>query len=693
MASQTAIIELIGLLELGDASLAKQRDILLEWQSHHPEAETSGFLQHLSAQLGTYPSTVLLHPRETLQTSKDQALFYEIASQTWVLVKTDARGKQWLYHGEGAELKRLPLRISTLQQLIGKKPVCWLKWTKINEVDLNAKKTTPRQQLRQFLKPETRELWLILGYAIAMGIMSLGIPIASQSLVNTVALGTLRQPLIALCVVLLIALGFLALLRSLQLILVEMLQRRIFVRLSQISMERLLKLEGIYRQKRRIPEVVNRFLDVVNIQKSLSFLLLDGLALLLQALTGLLLLAFYHPFLLVFDVLLLFCMLFILFALGIGGESSSIKESYHKYAMVAWLEELAAHPSLFRSHSGIQFASWKTENQLHAYLKAREAHFRVLLRQNVGAHTLQATAFTALLALGGWLVIEGQLTIGQLVAAELIVANILANFSKVGKQLEAWYDMMSGFDKVSYLLDLPQEKTQVSILRHQAVPMTFVFENVSCSQNGYTDKVQVNLVGRPGQTLALMGVNTWQSETLLDLLYGLRTPQQGLILVDDQPLHQLNSIAYRNQVAFVGQLELIEGSILDNLRLGHKDLSRNAAQELLQQVGLWQEVQHFPDTLDTKLSYNGFPFSPSDAHRLMIARALSMKPRLMMIDGTLDQIDWHAQDPIVKLLFQTPGFTLLVVTNQEPLLDYFDRVLGFDANGQLQEYPRQRNSN
>lgn len=231
-------------------------------------------------------------------------------------------------------------------------PRCWLKWPASGQsTALAAGRHTPRQRFRRFLKLESRELWLILGYAIAMGVLSLGVPIASQSLVNNVALGTLRQPLVVLCVVLLIVLGFLALLRSLQLILVEMLQRRIFVRLTQASVERLLRLQGLYREQKRIPELVNRFLDVANIQKSLSFLLLDGLALFLQALTGMLLLAFYHPFLLGFDLILLACIVFILGVLGLGGESSSIKESSSKYAMVAWLEELAAHPALFHSYS------------------------------------------------------------------------------------------------------------------------------------------------------------------------------------------------------------------------------------------------------------------------------------------------------------------------------------------------------
>jgi len=686
MTSALTLLDLVNLLGLEDPQAAESHDVLLEWQQHHQALKLSPFLQHLGAHLGLYPSHISLHLQELRQATRQGHLICELGPQQWLLLKRDSQDKCWIYHAQAEGVKRYPFREARLRQLLGTEPRSWLKWPSHHAQQvLSSPKKSPRQRLLGFLSLESRELVLILGYALAMGILSLGVPIASQSLVNNVALGTLRQPLVALCLVLLIALGFLALLRSLQLILVEMLQRRIFVRLTQVTVERLLRLQGLYREQKRVPELINRFLDVVTVQKSVSFLLLDGLALLLQALTGLLLLALYHPFLLGFDLLLLLCLLGIVFGLGLGGESTSIKESGQKYAMVAWLEELATHPALFRSHSGMHFASWKTEKHLQAYLGARQGHFKVLLRQNIGAYALQAVAFTSLLGLGGWLVIEGQLTIGQLVAAELIVANILASFAKVGKHLETWYDLVAAFDKLGYLLDLPQERAQISLLAASPQPLGFKLEQVRCQQRGKSgQQVRLNLSCEPGQTLALRGNNTWESDTLLELLYALRQPDQGLILVDDQPLHQLNVADYRNQVALVGQLELIEGSILDNLRLGQRDLSRTGACELLKQVGLWERVQHFSEVLDTHLSYNGFPLSSSESHRLMIARALAMRPRLLMIDGTLDQIDWRSEGPISQMLFGQRDLSLLVVTNKQNLLPHFDAVYDFNAQGELE---------
>ncbi len=81
----------------------------------------------------------------------------------------------------------------------------------------------------------------------------------------------------------------------------------------------------------------------------------------------------------------------------------------------------------------------------------------MVIRQVVFAVGLQVVASTALLALGGWLVIDGQLTLGQLVASELVVTVVVGAFAKAGKSLEKFYDLMAGIDKVGHLLDIPTD--------------------------------------------------------------------------------------------------------------------------------------------------------------------------------------------------------------------------------------------
>jgi ABC-type bacteriocin/lantibiotic exporter with double-glycine peptidase domain len=147
----------------------------------------------------------------------------------------------------------------------------------------------------------------------------------------------------------------------------------------------------------------------------------------------------------------------ILFGLGRGGIASAIRQSKAKYAAAGWLEDIAHNPNLFRSDGGPEFVAHHSDQIARDYLDASAAHFRILMGQSIGALSLHAVASTALLGLGGWMVIDRQLTLGQLVAAELVVSAMIYGLTRLGKTLENFYEMMAGLDKLGHLLDLPAE--------------------------------------------------------------------------------------------------------------------------------------------------------------------------------------------------------------------------------------------
>ena len=137
-------------------------------------------------------------------------------------------------------------------------------------------------------------------------------------------------------------------LRLLQATAVEQIQQRLFVRLgSELS---LLLPRVLMAQLRKPPgpRLVSRFFEIITVQKSLANLLLDGMSLLLQSLIGLLVLGFYHPLLLGFDVILLMSIVAIVLGLGRGAVKSAVKESRAKYDVADWLMELGSHSLTLR---------------------------------------------------------------------------------------------------------------------------------------------------------------------------------------------------------------------------------------------------------------------------------------------------------------------------------------------------------
>lgn len=527
---------------------------------------------------------------------------------------------------------------------------------------------TPMRRLLVLARLERSDLGVVVIQAVAMGAATLAVPIAVQALVNTVATSAMLQPLVVLGVLLLLVLGFVAVLRVSQAIVVERIQQRLFARVAIDFARRLPRLSAAARERYSGPELVNRFFEVVNLQKSAAALLLDGLALVLQIVVGLLLLGFYHPWLLVFDLALIVGIVAVLLA-GRGAMATSMIESHDKYAMAAWLEDIAGAPLRFADARSRSFAEARAELLLREWLQARGNHFRHLLRHFVGGVGLQVVASVGLLAIGGWLVIERQLTLGQLVAAELVVTVIGAGLGKLGKHLESLYDAATATAKLGKLLDLPLESTSGDRLPFTTSPLAVELRDRS------TDAIVLALAS--GQRLGLIGC-TPDHARLLDVLHGRTRSTRISARLDDHEVDSIELESLREQVALVRGAELVGGSVLDNLD------GRTIAGEgeplgpMLERVGLRERLLGLDEGLATTLLPDGSPLARTEARRLALIRALLARPRLVLIDRGLDGLGLAPaqRDALLDWLFaRDRPWTLIVASEDLDLLARCDRQL------------------
>ena len=266
------------------------------------------------------------------------------------------------------------------------------------------------------LRLERRDVYMIFAFALGTGLLSIVAPAAIEALVNVVAFGVLLWPVIVLALVMLAFLLFAALLRGMQVLVVEYLQRRIFARTAHDFAVRFAKAEIESFDGRNPTDIVNRFFEVASEQKALATLLVEGTGVVMITIVGMAVLSFYHPYLLTFALVLVGLIVFLMGVLGIGGVRSAITESYAKFDVAGWLEEIAKCPHTFRFGRGGSVAIDRATELTSHYIDCRRQHFRVVWRQTVFALVLEAIASTVLLGLGGWLVISRQLTLGQLVA-------------------------------------------------------------------------------------------------------------------------------------------------------------------------------------------------------------------------------------------------------------------------------------
>lgn len=542
--------------------------------------------------------------------------------------------------------------------------------------ELHGHGENPHRRLLQLLREERHDLRAILVYAVAVGLLSLAVPIAVQALINSIVFTTMLQPVVVLTVLVLLALSFEGTLRVLMTTVVEWIQQRLFVRTAVDMAERLSRLRAGALARGAAPELANRFFDVMTVQKAAATLLLDGVGLVLQTLLGMALLAFYHPLLLAFDAVVVAMLGLVVFGVGRGAVETAIKESKAKYAVASFLEDIARQTTAFRSRDTRSFALGRVDELCNDYLGHRRKHYTILIRQIVGTKALQAFASAGLLGVGGVLVIQRQLTLGQLVAAELIVSAVLAGIAKLGKHLESYYDLVAAVDKLGHVVDLPLEESgadEAPLSGRAAGPMAVELVGVTAVRGTTTVCEGVDLTLTPGTRVTLSGANGAGKSTLVELLFGLERPAGGRLMVDGVDLRELDLSRYRSQVSLVRDVEIFEGSVVENVCLG-RAIDRGAVREALRAVDLLDEVLSLPEGLDTELSPSGAPLSSGQARRLMIARAIVDRPRLVILDEALDGVDEVARRKVHAALFRPDApWTLLVTTHAEDVASLGDQ--------------------
>ncbi len=550
----------------------------------------------------------------------------------------------------------------------------------------------PLSRLWRMLTPEHTDIWVVLVLAIFVGMLALATPLAVEMLVSTVAFGRSLQPIVVLALILFAFLAFSAIVQSVEKYAVELIQRRLFVRIAGDLAYRLPRVRRDALDGQFAPELANRFFDVVTVQKVVATLLIDTLDLVIVTVVGMIVLALYHPLLLGMNLIIVALILFALFVLGRGGVASSIQESKIKYTMAAWLEGLVRCSNSLKYNGGNEFAVEHADRIARTYLKARQNHFRILFRQIIFSLGLYAVASAVLLGVGGLLVIQGQLSLGQLVAAELIIALILGSVTKVGKHLESYYDLMASIDKLGVLFDLPLERQNglLSLPNHGALGLRLrdVGYAYRAGQNVLSN---VNLTIDSGTSLGIQGPSSCGKTTLAELLFGLRRPTFGSIELDGVDSNDLRPDVMRQYVSLAGPVEVIAGTIAENVHLDRVEVDSTDVHQALQQTGLLDDLFLLPDGLGTQLTASGAPLSETQVRRLVLARAMAGCPRLLILDTLIDPLpDDQAMALMDVLAGEKVPWTLIVFSNRRKILEHCDQIFELTENSPLPKDPENK---
>lgn len=541
----------------------------------------------------------------------------------------------------------------------------------------------PFRRFLKILRPERRDILLLLIFAMFSGVLYLALPFAVDTVVTNLAFGAQAQPyvqaLLVIAQILTVCLILQAMIIGFQHYVAELIQRRIFVRIAGDLAHRLPRVKASALDDVHGPELVNRFLDVVTVQKNTAFFLLEGINTVAASVIGMVLLALYHPLLMAFVAILVILIVGVTWLFGRQAVRTAIQESRSKYDLVGWFEEIAAFPFTFKGPGGCELAYQRTNLLATQFVHARTRHFNVVFRQISALLLVSVIASVALLLLGTWLVLSQQITLGQLVASELIMSGIAVSLIKLGKKLESWYDTLAATDKLGHLFDLETESQagETATTDRANVGMRVEAHDMGFGYDGgpmlFEDR---RFTFEAGDRIALYGTQGSGVSSFLDLLFVVRQPTAGHLSFDGIDSRSYHPESLRESVQILRRDEFIDGTIIENLRLGRPGISIEEIRSALERVGLLETCLRHPEGLNQRLRVGGGPLSTSQRISLLIARALVQRPRLLLIDELFDGLDDLTFSRLSHLvLSKEEPWTVVVATRMKEVLAICDRTL------------------
>ncbi|NER16863.1 peptidase domain-containing ABC transporter [Spongiivirga citrea] len=528
---------------------------------------------------------------------------------------------------------------------------------------------TPWQRFIGLLQLDKKDIKQIFFYAVFTGIVALSLPLGIQAIINLIQGAQISTSWIVLVILVTLGVAFQGGLQLMQIRILENIQQKIFTRSSFEFAYRFPKIKTSELRNYYPPELANRFFDTLTVQKGLSKILIDFPAAVLQIVFGIALLSFYHPFFIIYGLMLVLLIYFVFKLTAKKGLHTSLEESKNKYKVAHWIQEIARALISFKLSGNTKLAMTRNDELTTEYLESRENHFRILLLQFVQMIGFKILVTAGLLIIGGLLVLNQQMNIGQFVAAEIIILLVITSVEKLISGLETFYDVLTSLEKIGQVVDKEIEsqegvdpfeanqslKIELDEVAYQTSSGNVILENINLSilQN---DRFLLDGAAGSGKT------------TLLKLLSGLIEPTQGMIYVNDSSLKGIFPNRYRNQVGqLLPEQQPFEGTILENITFGSSSISMERVNEVLKNLGLLPFVKMQANGLQSILYTEGqqIPFTVSK--RILLARAIVHEPKLLLLKDPLEHFETAEAEKIINYLIDDSQPWALIVSSRNNL--------------------------
>ncbi len=547
--------------------------------------------------------------------------------------------------------------------------------------DLNKNRFKIIGEFLGLLAEERKEIIYVWTYALLSGIITLSLPLGIQSLITFVSSGQAVTSVYILILFIVIGIFGAGFITILQIQLVEYIRQRLFVKntfhyayvIPKIKLESILKYNP--------PELVNRFFDVVSVQKGIATLLIDFSSASLQILFGIILLALYHPVFIVIGVFLVLMLLLIIMLTGPKALETSINESTYKYKIANWLEEMARALSTFKLAGNTSFAQDKTDTLLTKYLFWRNKHFKILVTQYYSFVIFKTLITATLLMLGVYLIINQLITLGQFIAAEIIIILIMNSIEKIIIKLDTVYDVLTSTEKLSKVKQLPTDNySGIEFTKTQAesgIELDVVGLSYHYSDSEETVLNDINLKIKAAERICICGDNGSGKTTLVNVILGIYDNYSGAILYNGMSLRIINKLSLFDYLGdYISQQGIFDGTLIENLLIGRKNISFDDVKWATQIVGLNDWINNLPDGFDTQIVGGAVRLSSGIEKRIVLARNMVDKPKVLVLDDFLLGVSKTDKVRIMQTLTSSEyPWSLILISNDPAVMKYCQRIV------------------
>ncbi len=548
---------------------------------------------------------------------------------------------------------------------------------------------TAWQRFLGLLKIDKRDVLQVFYYAIFAGLVNLSLPLGIQAIINLIQGAQISTSWIVLVVLVTLGVAFVGILQLMQLRIIENVQQKIFTRSSFEFVYRFPKIKMSELYNYYPPELANRFFDTLQVQKGLSKVLIDFPAALLQIIFGLLLLSFYHPFFIVYGILLLLLIYVVFKFTAQRGLDTSLDESKSKYKVAHWIQEVARSIVSFKLSGKTSHALDKNDALVVEYLEGRESHFRVLVLQFIQMIGFKVLVTAGLLLIGGLLVLNQEMNIGQFVAAEIIILLVISSVEKLILGLETFYDLLTSLEKMGQVVDKelePQEgEKPFTEDQNFTVELDSISYKLPDTKRTIIDNLSLTIT--PNCSILLKGNSGSGKNTLLRIIAGILEPDKGGVYINGVSLKGINLNYYRSHLGqSLPEETPFEGTILHNITFGDKDITNDQVYWALEKVGLTEFVKKQPKGLNTILFPEGRQIPYTVSKKIVLARSIIRKPKLLILKDPLDQFNSEEANHILNFLSDASnGWALLVVSENANWAERCTRIITMEKGRIINE--------